>query len=64
MGFRNLQEKLEKEHYSNFCTFEIASFVNVPGYYLRKFGKLKIVSIIACEVPEFELKVGFDPTIN
>ena len=26
------------EHYSNFCTFEIASLVNVPGHYLRKYG--------------------------
>ena len=25
-------------HYSNFCTFEITSFVNVPGHYLRKYG--------------------------
>ena len=28
------------EHYSNFCTFEIASLVNVPGHYLRKYGSL------------------------
>ena len=27
------------EHYSNFCTFEIASLPNVPGLYLRKYGK-------------------------
>ena len=26
----------KKEHYSNFCTFEIASLVNVPGHYLRR----------------------------
>ena len=25
-------------HYSNFGTFEIASLVNVPGHYLRKYG--------------------------
>ena len=24
--------------YSNFCTFEIVSLVNVPGHYLRKYG--------------------------
>ena len=29
---------IKKEHYSNFCTFEIASLVNVPGHYLRKYG--------------------------
>ena len=23
---------------SNFCTFEIASLINVPGHYLRKYG--------------------------
>ena len=23
------------ENYSNFCTFEIASLVNVPGYYFQ-----------------------------
>ena len=28
------------EHYPNFCTFEIASLVNVPGHYLRKYGIL------------------------
>ena len=27
-----MQEKLENEHYSNFCTFEIASLVNVPRH--------------------------------
>ena len=26
---------MKKEHYSNFCTFEIASLVNVPGQYLK-----------------------------
>ena len=26
-------------HYSNFCTFEIASLVNVLGHYLRKYGQ-------------------------
>ena len=25
-----------------FCTFEIASLVNVPGHYLRKYGSLGI----------------------
>ena len=29
---------IKKEHYSNFCTFEIVSLVNVPGHYLRKYG--------------------------
>ena len=28
------------EHYSNFCTFEITSLLNVPGHYLRKYGSL------------------------
>jgi hypothetical protein len=32
---------IKKEHYSNFCTFEIASLVNVPGHYLRKYGTYK-----------------------
>ena len=27
----------KKEHYSNFCTFEIAILLNVPGHYLRKY---------------------------
>ena len=26
------------EHYSSFCTFEIASLPNVLGHYLRKYG--------------------------
>ena len=26
------------EHFPNFCTFEIASLVNVQGHYLRKYG--------------------------
>ena len=26
------------EHYSNFCTFKIASLPNVPGHYLWKYG--------------------------
>ena len=26
------------EHDSNFCTFEIASLVNVPRHFLRKYG--------------------------
>ena len=29
---------MKKEHYSNFCTFEIASLLNVLGNYLRKYG--------------------------
>ena len=33
-----MQEKLEKEHFLNFCTFEIASLVNVPRHYLTKYG--------------------------
>ena len=28
----------KKEHYSNFCTFEIVSLLNVLGHYLRKYG--------------------------
>ena len=27
-----------KEHYSNFWTFEIATLLNVPSHYLRKYG--------------------------
>ena len=26
---------IKKKDYSNFCTFEIASLVNVPGHYLK-----------------------------
>ena len=29
---------IKKEHYSNFGTFEIASLLNVPGHYLRRYG--------------------------
>ena len=29
------------EHYSNFCTFEIASLRNVLGHYLRKYSNIK-----------------------
>ena len=29
---------IKKEHYSNFCTFEIPSLVNVLEHYLRKYG--------------------------
>ena len=28
----------KKEHYSNFCTFEILSLPNVLEHYLRKYG--------------------------
>ena len=35
---KKLSTYIKKEHYSNFCTFEIASLVNVPGHYLRKYG--------------------------
>ena len=28
------------ELYSSFCTFEIATFANVLGHYLRKYGML------------------------
>ena len=35
---KKLSMYIKKEHYSNFCTFEIASLVNVPGHYLRKYG--------------------------
>ena len=35
---------MKKKHYSNFCTFEIASLVNVPEHYLRKYGILVYVS--------------------
>ena len=31
---------IKKEHYSKFCTFEIASLDNVPGHYFRKYGIL------------------------
>ena len=26
------------EHYSSFCTFEIAILANILGHYLRKYG--------------------------
>ena len=29
---------ITKEHYSNFGSFEIATLLNVPGQYLRKYG--------------------------
>ena len=29
---------MKKEHYSNFCTFDIVCLVNVPGHYLMKYG--------------------------
>ena len=29
---------IKKEHYSKFCTFEIASLLNVFGHYLSKYG--------------------------
>ena len=29
---------IKKEHYSSFCTFEIASLANVLGHYLWKYG--------------------------
>ena len=29
---------MNKEHYSSFWTFEIASLPNVTGHYLRKYG--------------------------
>ena len=32
----------KKEHYSNFCTFEIASLVNFPRQYLRKYGIYRV----------------------
>ena len=35
---KKLNTYIKKEHYSNFCTFEITSLVNVPGHYLRKYG--------------------------
>ena len=35
---KKLNTYIKKEHYSNVCTFEIASLVNVTGYYLRKYG--------------------------
>ena len=28
------------KHYSNFGTFKIASLVDIPGHYLRKYGTL------------------------
>jgi hypothetical protein len=28
----------KKEHYSNFCTFEMSSLANITGHYLRKYG--------------------------
>ena len=35
---KKLSKYIKKEHYSNFCTFEIASLFNVPRHYLRKYG--------------------------
>jgi hypothetical protein len=36
---------MKKEHYSNFCTFEIASLVNVPGHYLRKYSMCRAMKL-------------------
>ena len=36
---KKLSMYTKKEHYSDFGTFEITSLVNVPGHYLRKYGK-------------------------
>ena len=35
--FLKMLSTLKKEYYSNFCTFEISSLVNVPGHYLSKW---------------------------
>ena len=37
---------IKKEHYSNFCTFEIASLVNGPEHYLWKYGMLIVNDIV------------------
>ena len=38
VAFFEKGEYIKKEHYSSFCTFEIASLLNVLGHYLRKYG--------------------------
>ena len=37
---KKLSKYIKKEHYSNFCTFEIACLLNVLRHYFRKYGKL------------------------
>ena len=37
---------IKKKYYSNFCTFEIASLVNFPGHYLRKYGILLLMTAV------------------
>ena len=40
--WQGFKDKVTEEHYSNFCTFEIASIVNVPRHYLRKYGMYRL----------------------
>ena len=39
---------IKKEHFSNFCIFEIASLVNVPGRYLEKYGMYDVFTYDEC----------------
>ena len=54
---------MKKEHYSNFCTFEIASLVNVPAqctllkeicfyYYLVDFGRKERFEYLLIMIPQ------------
>jgi hypothetical protein len=44
--FLEKAQYIKNEHYSNFCTFEIASLVNVPGHYLTKYSILAKIIVI------------------
>ena len=55
---KTLRTYIKKEHYSNYCTFEIARLLNVPGHYLRKYGMYKSQKKID-EIPPCAKKVIF-----
>ena len=43
---KKISTYIKREHYSNFCTFEIASLLNVPRLYLRKYGICNQYSVV------------------
>ena len=64
-----------KKHYSNFCIFENASLVNVPGHYLKKchikqFSNKKILNgnlymaNIVNKIVTRRTILGFGPNID
>ena len=56
----------KKERYSNFCTFEIASLLNVPGHYLRKYGIFDKSKVIKkpLDFIFIRMKINFSKTPN